>query len=347
MIRTGLIGLGYWGTKLARNLAECPAFELAYVCDRDARKLPLVSQLYPGLPGTTETDELIGDPSLEALVIATPAASHGPLAKAALAAGKHVLVEKPLALTVAEAEELVVLARRRARVLAVDHTFVHAPVVGQIEHEVAAADFGRFEYYDSLRTNLFRGEPECPVVWDLAAHDCAILDLLRGGTPREVSAVGRGDVVALTLHYRDGAFARVLVDGAAPVKLRRIVIRSERKLLWWDDLAPQTKLAVTRVTPTPEPDLRAGYAAGLTVVPQIAPTEALRNLVEDFASAIRSGRAPRSDGEMGLRVVRVLVAATASLAAGGALVEIESAVRENEHLQTVTGVPEPPVQPGV
>lgn len=347
MIRVGLIGFGYWGTKLARNLTECPAFELADVCDRDAARLSLLAQLHPGLRGTTDAGVLIDDPSLEALVIATPAASHAPLARAALAAGKHVLVEKPLALAVTEAEELVALARRHSRVLAVDHTFVYAPVLARIAEEVAAPDFGRFEYYDSLRTNLSRVEPDCPVIWDLAAHDCAILDLLRGGMPRAVSALGRGDVVSLTLHYRDGAMARVLVDGAAPAKLRRIVIRGERKLLFWDDLAPQVKLAVTRAAPTSEPDLRAGYTAGPTVVPQIAPTEALRNLVEDFASAIASGRKPRSDGEMGLRVVRVLTAATASLAAGGALVGTDAAAAmEDELLPTGTGAPGRRPRPG-
>lgn len=347
MIRVGLIGFGYWGTKLARNLTECPAFELADVCDRDAARLSLLAQLHPGLRGTTDAGVLIDDPSLEALVIATPAALHAPLARAALAAGKHVLVEKPLALAVTEAEELVALARRHSRVLAVDHTFVYAPVLARIAEEVAAPDFGRFEYYDSLRTNLSRVEPDCPVIWDLAAHDCAILDLLRGGMPRAVSALGRGDVVSLTLHYRDGAMARVLVDGAAPAKLRRIVIRGERKLLFWDDLAPQVKLAVTRAAPTSEPDLRAGYTAGPTVVPQIAPTEALRNLVEDFASAIASGRKPRSDGEMGLRVVRVLTAATASLAAGGALVGTDAAAAmEDELLPTGTGAPGRRPRPG-
>ncbi len=325
MISVGLVGCGTWGPNLLRNLAASSALRLTAVADHHEQRLEAACATYPTLIGRSDADTLIGDRSLGALAIATPASTHFALARAALAAGKHVLVEKPLTMRTEEAEELVALANRLGLVLMVDHTVLFTGAGRHILAMRDAGELGEVTHLDAVRANLGRFLPDVNVLWDLAPHDFALIDALFGDEPTAVEAVGtahhqpgRHELAHVTLGYPEGRVAHVHLSWVSPDKLRRTVIGSSDRVLLWDDLAPSGRLKVYRYGVEPMAAL-AGLPAlpalkvGACHEPALAEIEPLARVVEHFANVIAGKESPIATGEQGVRVVRLLERAQAAL----------------------------------
>lgn len=330
-----MIGYGYWGPNLARNLNEMPSIEFRSLCDSDPARLAMATDRFPKVRPVKELGELLEDRTLEAVVVATPARSHYGIAKAALEAGKHVLVEKPLAMSSREARDLIGSARSADRVLMVGHTFEYNPAVIKLKETLDAGEVGKVLHIHSTRLNLGRVQRDVNVLWSIAPHDVSILLYLLGGIPLSASARGARlldggveDVVFLDLRFPGGAMAHVHVSWLDPVKVRRLVVVGSERMIVYDEAADEGKLRVhdsraSRVTGSEE-DRGTPYhvkVEGAWTVP-LEWREPLRAELEHFADCVRDGTAPRTDGENGLRVVRVLEAAQRSLERGGDAVEI-------------------------
>jgi len=310
------------------------------VCDLDADRAARVVGDARGVDVETSLERLLSRDDVDAVAVATPANTHRAIAMAALEAGKHVLVEKPLAASVTEATEMVAAARDRGLVLMADHTYVYTQVVQRIRQIVGEGELGEVLFVDSVRINLGLVQPDVDVIWDLAPHDLSILDaILPGGLdPEGVAAhgadpigAGRSCVGYLTMPLAGGAIAHVHVNWLSPTKIRQMVIGGSRRTLVWDDLNPQQRLSVydrgvdldlTSRTDDLADRTAAGvsYRLGDMYAPSLPEREALGTMVGELASSITDGRAPLTDGEAGLRVLRVLEAASSSLAGEGRLV---------------------------
>jgi len=336
MIGVGVIGYGYWGPNLVRNFAEVPGARVAVVSDLRAPRLAEVQRRYPGVKTTADPGELINDPSVDAVVVATPVSTHFALAMGALRAGKHVLVEKPIAAAAEQAQRLIEEADARGKVLMVDHTFLYTGAVRKIHDLVHGPDFGDIYYYDSVRVNLGLFQHDVNVLWDLAVHDLSILDHVLPARPRAVSATGMRHVLGqpeniayLTLFFDGRLIAHLHVNWLAPVKIRRTLIGGSKQMIVYDDLEPSEKIKVYDKGVTLNESnggvyqLLVGYRAGDMYAPQVDTTEALRTELTHFVECIEGGRRPLSDGPSGLRIVQVLEAAARSIADRGRLVEIE------------------------
>jgi predicted dehydrogenase len=335
VISIGVIGYGYWGPNLVRNFAELEGTRVARVCDLNSKRLELVKRRYPMVAVGADWRELIEDPAVDAVVIATPVTTHFELALEALRAGKHVLVEKPLAASAEEAQRLIDEAARRRLILLVDHTFVYTGAVRKIRELVQEGGLGDIYYYDSVRVNLGLFQHDVNVLWDLAVHDLAIMDYVLGRRPEAVSATGMShvvgspeDVAYLTLFFDDSLIAHIHANWLAPVKLRRTLIGGRRKMIVYDDIEPSEKLKVYDKGITVQEDaeniykLLISYRTGEMYAPQFDTTEALTIEARHFVECIREGKRPITDGEAGLRVLRVLEAATESLNGRGELVRV-------------------------
>ena len=334
-MRVGVIGLGYWGPNLARNLSANPRARLAALCDLDEARLRSQSRLYPAVRSTTSLSEVLEDASIDAVAVATPVRTHFALAKEALLAGKHVLVEKPLATTSVEAEELISIAEERGRVLMVDHVFLYSPAVQKLAELHREQVFGEIQFVDSVRINLGLVQQDVNVIWDLAPHDLSIFDFVLSRTPKSVLAVANThpgttmeSVAHLHLDYGDGLIASVHVNWLSPVKIRHLLIGGSRKSALYNDLdgSEPLKLYDRGVELADGPEERArrlvSYRAGDVVSPKVDRVEPLRNLIEHFAMCAETGATPLSDGRSGLRLVRALEAADRSLEKGGVFVDI-------------------------
>ncbi len=331
-----VVGLGYWGPNLVRNFHAQPGCRLKTCCDVDARRLDAVHADYPAIGLCADAGEILADPQITAVVIATPVATHFPLAKAALLAGKSVLIEKPLTANVAQAEELVALADERGLTLMVDHTFIYSPAVARIKQLVDSGELGELLFIDSVRINLGLIQPDVNVVWDLAPHDLSIVDHLLGRLPRSVSAfgaahAGRGqeDVAYLNLDFGDGLIANFHVNWLSPVKLRYTRLGGSRKSVVYNDLETAEKIKVYDSgvdVRGDDPDSRrqrlVDYRTGDVWSPHLSREEPLARVAEQFIECLTRGVRPPSDGQAGLRIVRVLDAAQRSLRARGARVEL-------------------------
>ncbi len=325
----GVIGYGYWGPNLVRNFAETPGAAVTWCSDMREERRALVARRYPGIRATGDVDEMLRDPELDAVAIATPVHTHFALAKKALLAGKHVLVEKPMTASVAESEELVALAERQGRVLMVDHTFVYTGAVEKMKELVTSGELGDLYYFDSVRVNLGLFQHDIDVLWDLAPHDLSILTDLVPQTPRFVSAhavdhtgSGLADMAYMTVHYDDAFLAHFHVNWLSPVKVRRILVGGSRRMVLFDDMEPSEKICIydRGVTVTSKEGLYKtliDYRTGDMWAPRIEFREALSRECEHFVECARLGKPPRTGGEAGLRVVRLLDAATRSMAAEG------------------------------
>jgi predicted dehydrogenase len=328
-LRVAVIGYGYWGPNLVRNFTGCPSTHVVAVVDRDEGRRKAAKTLYPWVETHADTAAVLADERIDAVAIAVPTAMHHPLTRAALEAGKHVLIEKPLAGKAAHAEELVQLARAQKRILMVDHTFVFTGAVRKIKEYVDAGTLGQVLYFDSVRVNLGLFQPDSNVIWDLAPHDLSILDFVLGRTPRWVSALGarhygpNENLAYMTVGFDDELMAHFHFNWVAPVKVRRIMIGGTQRMLVYDDTEPSEKIRLydSGVTvqnqPKLEPEkaynLLVQYRTGDVLAPRLDGTEALKRVVETFAQAIATGTPPTTDGEAGLRVVRLLEAAQESL----------------------------------
>src|SRR5918912_4148617 len=339
-ITVGVIGCGYWGPNLLRNLAENEAARLRWMCDLDPKRLGTVGRRYPSAETTLDYKRLINDPHLDAIVISTPVATHFTFAREALEAGKHVLVEKPFTASAAEAEMLVELAERQGLTLMVDHTFIYTGAVRKIKEIVQSGELGDLLYFDSTRINLGLFQHDINVVWDLAPHDLSIMDFVVGREPEAVLATGschieRGleNIAYVMLKFSDPFIAHFHFNWLSPVKIRHTLIAGSRKMIVYDDIEPTEKVriydsGVTTNRNANSSDKEAAYQTlvsyrtGDVWVPKLDSTEALHYVCEEFLSAIRTGRRPLTDAEAGLRVVRLLEAAQESIRRGGAPVEL-------------------------
>src|SRR5271157_574438 len=324
MIKVGVIGYGYWGPNVVRNLRGLDLAQVVSICDRSSGALRRAKQVYPDVTVTTDPHELLGSSAIDAVAVITPVWTHFELAKAALSNGKHVFVEKPLTSTAAQAEELIELAEKNHLQMMVDHTFLFTGAVRKIRQLLDEDALGKLYYYDSMRVNLGLFQHDVDVIWDLAPHDLAIVDHLIGGTPDAIVATGQAhfsglpDVAFLTLYFPGNVIAHINVNWLSPVKVRTTLIGGEKKMLVWNDLEADEKLkiydkGVQMTSREGVYELLVSYRTGDMWAPKVEPTEALRLELEYFVKCIQNGQTPFNDGLAGLRVVRMLEAAEASL----------------------------------
>ena len=335
MIGIGVIGYGYWGPNLVRNFGEAKGARVVAVADQRAPRLQLAARRHPGVETMEDAAALIASPKVDAVAIATPVSTHFELAMAALRAGKHVLVEKPLTSTSIEAEQLIEEAAKRRLTLMVDHTFVYTSAVRRIRDMVTAGDLGDLYYYDSVRINLGLFQHDVNVLWDLAVHDLSIMDFVLGAMPTGVSATGlahlKGEpenIAYLTMFFDRPLIAHVHVNWLAPVKVRRTLIGGSRRMVVYDDLEASEKVRVydKGISHDPGPgdvyQMRVGYRTGDMWAPHLALGEALAIEAAHFVDCVERGAEPETSGAAGLRVVRLLEAADKSLRANGQLVRV-------------------------
>ncbi|HEV2881592.1 MAG TPA: Gfo/Idh/MocA family oxidoreductase [Pyrinomonadaceae bacterium] len=340
MITIGVIGCGYWGPNLIRNFAENERAQLRWICDTDERRLNAIGRRFPAARTAADYQRLLADPELDAVVIATPVATHYRFAKDALLAGKHVLIEKPFTTSSHEARELVELAKRRALTLMVDHTFIYTGAVRRIKEIVESGELGELLYFDSVRINLGLFQRDINVVWDLAPHDLSIMDYLVARDAVALTATGSSHIEAgieniayVMLRFADSFIAHFHFNWLSPVKIRRTLIAGSRKMIVYDDIEPTEKVrvydkGVTTNRIESDSDKEAAYQTlvsyrtGDVWVPKLDSTEALTHVSAEFLDAIANKRAPLTDGVAGLRVVRLLEAAQESINQGGKLIEL-------------------------
>ena len=334
----GVIGCGYWGPNLVRNFARNAQCRVLAVCDGRRERATRVGAEF-GVPlVTTHADELIAAPGIDLVVVATPSFTHFALAKAALEAGKHVLVMKPLTTTVEHAEELIALADARGLLLAVDHTFVFTGAVRHMKRLIDAGEIGDLYYFDSVRINLGLIQTDVNVVWDLAPHDVSIMDYLLGKEPTSVAAQAAGhggspteNIAYLTVRYGGSLLGHVHVNWLAPAKVRRTIVGGSKRMMIYDDMEPSEKLKVYDKGVNISNDLNAeneyqymiSYRSGDMHAPNIDTREALGVEVENIVAAMAGREELASDGRAGGRVVRILEAAQRSIEQGGALVRLD------------------------
>lgn len=335
-IRIGIIGYGYWGPNLVRNFCGVKGSKVVAVADRRLDRLDLVRQRFPAVTTTPDARELLQSPEVDAIAIATPPANHFELASKALDAGKHVLVEKPLATSSAQALALVTKAARRNRVLLTDHTFLYTGAVRKLLELVSSGSLGEIYYYDSVRINLGLFQSDLNVLWDLAVHDLAIIDALMPARPLSVSALGsrhvigqRENIAYLCLRFPNRQIAHVHVSWLAPMKVRRTLIGGRDKMVVYDDIEPSEKIkiydcaALFTEGPDVEHQPRVSYRRGDVWAPHLDMTEGLQIEAAHFLDCIRTRTRPQTDGWSGFRVVKILEAAERSMHQNGAPVALD------------------------
>ena len=328
-MRVGVIGAGYWGPNIVRNLHEAPGAEAVGVADLSPERLDAISKRFPAVRVTTDYRELLGDPSIDAICVVTPVGTHRKLAEEAFAAGKHVFVEKPLAKTVSDAEAIVRAGERAGKTLMVGHTFVYNPAVVVVKRILESNGIGKVHYLDSQRVNLGLHQFDINVLWDLGPHDVSIALYWLDEEPLWVQCTGAcyvqptiEDVVFLQMGFPSGAIAHAHLSWLAPSKLRTTIVIGSKKMVVYDDnqAVEKVKIYDQGVDKLEGDELRRSYRAGDIHSPRIPMTEALQLEMRDFIDCVREGKKPRSDGEAGLMVVRVLELAMRSLRSGGARV---------------------------
>lgn len=329
-IQTAVIGCGGWGPNLLNVFFSNTECKLRWMCDLSADRLEFLKQTFHDVQTTTDYLEILSDPKVDLVAIATPVDSHYPLAKAALEAGKHVLVEKPMTANVAHAEELIALAAQKGLLLATDHVLVYTNEAQYLRNLIQRGELGELLYWDSVRLNLGAMRSDYNVLWDLAVHDVSLFYHVIGRMPKAVLAVGTSHVAGYPesmaeLHmFFDGPFvAKVNVNWLSPVKMRHGVLVGTQKSVYYNDLEASEKLRVYDRCVTCSGEGKAGYHLGDVLSPFIPPGDALRNEVKQLVEAIRTGKPPIADGQAGLDVVKILEAAERSLRSGSLKVSVE------------------------
>lgn len=329
MVKVGMVGYGYWGNNLLRNFINTPNCMLKTVCDLRTERLTIAKKLFPQINTTESFDSLLKDSEIDAIIVATPVFLHYKFAKQALEAGKHVMVEKPLTASVAEAEELVNLAQKKGLVLAVDHTFLFTESVQKIKNMVDGNELGKLQYFDSTRINLGLFQPDVNVIWDLAPHDISILNYIIKEKPVSVTCTGQAhtqsgleDIAYMTVHYQSDFIAHFSCSWISPVKIRRILIGGDKKMCLYDDVEPTEKIKIydTGFDVKNEEEkhkMLIDYRVGDIFIPKLAQKEALASMAKDFVDAIVNNTKPLVDGEAGLDVVKILDAAQKSILKSG------------------------------
>lgn len=337
-INIGVIGYGYWGPNLVRNFSEIPGAQVKTVSDFKPELLAKVQARYPKINVTTDCRDILTDPKIDAVAIATPVSTHFDLALAALQAGKHVLVEKPMTNTSEQAMRLIEEAEKRNLVLMVDHTFVYTGAVRKMHDLIATNTLGNVYYYDSVRVNLGLFQHDVNVIWDLAVHDLAIMNYVLPFQPYAVSATGIShipgepeNIAYLTLFFENNLIAHLHVNWLAPVKVRRTLIGGSQRMIVYDDLEPSEKVKIydkgITINGNSESvyQMMIGYRTGDMWSPKLDMTEALRTEGLHFINCIQQSDRPLTDGKAGLHVVRILEAASQSLKKQGRLIELNIA----------------------
>jgi predicted dehydrogenase len=336
MIRVGIIGLGYWGPNLARCFGNTADTQLVAICDRDAESLERVSKQFPHVRTYSSHEEVIHGDLVDAVVIATPTATHFPIARQALSAGLHTFVEKPLATSSAECQELIDLAEQQQRMLFVGHVFLYSAPVAKLRHLVLNGDLGELCYISSKRLNLGPVRQDVNALWDLAPHDISIILELMGELPLSVSCSGLDylkakvhDVCSLTLHFDDNRMGIVHVSWLDPHKRREMTVVGSRKMAVYDDLSPLEKIKVYDIGVEAPAyagsfgEFQYSYRYGDTYSPRIQEVEPLKAECQGFIDCIRNRTSPRTDGQNGMDVVKILEAAERSLHGDGGRVQVE------------------------
>lgn len=332
-VKTAIVGLGYWGPNLVRNFSAEPACELVWGCDKSEERLNWLKSHYPAVKPTPNVDDVVNDPSIDLVLIATPTSTHVALATKALEAGKHVFVEKPIAPTSAEAAGLVTLAKKQNKLLFVDHTFLFAPAVEKMIEISESGKLGDLLYFDSVRINLGLIQQDTTVLWDLAIHDLSILAGLKDlSTVRSVSAVGSSHFGKQTenahIHilFHDGFNAHIHVSWLSPVKVRRTTLAGTKAMLTYDDVEPSEKLrlydsGIVHDMTRPDPMLPT-YRVGDIIIPALDRKETLAREAAHVLACVQGTETPRSSGTHGMQLLTILEAAHASLDNGGACVPV-------------------------
>ncbi|HET9129826.1 MAG TPA: Gfo/Idh/MocA family oxidoreductase, partial [Terriglobia bacterium] len=329
---------------LVRNFSNGISTQVISICDLDPDKLATSQRLYPGITTTSDFRDLLTNPEIDAVAVATPARTHYDLALAALKAGKHAFVEKPLAPTSEQVSRLIDEANRRNLILMVDHTFLYTPAVQKIRELIHADSLGEIYYYDSIRSSLGLFQNDVNVIWDLAVHDISIIDYILKDKPVSVSATGSCHVdgspenmAHITLFFESKCVAHVSVNWLSPIKVRQTFIGGSRKMIVYDDVEPTEKIKIydKGITLNPSQEnahqLRIGYRAGDMWAPHISAKEALQTEVEHFVDCIRNNRQPVSSGDSGLRVIEILEAASHSILEHGRPVTLGQPLRLRKH----------------
>ena len=325
MIDIAVLGYGYWGPNIVRNFQDTEGARVAICCDLDQQRLATAKSRYPSLTTTTDYDEVLNDPDVAGVVIVTPVATHYTFARKALEQGKHVLVEKPLAASVAEAESLIEIAAKRNLTLMVDHTFVYTGAVRKMKGIVEEGELGDLYYFDSVRINLGLVQNDVNVLWDLAPHDVSILEHLVEEQPVSVCAngachIGNGveNIAYLTVYYDSGLIAHFHNNWLAPVKIRSVLVGGEKRMIVYDDMEPSEKIkiydkGINVINPEDVHNALISYRLGDMWAPKLDTTEALSLVAREFVDCIQTGRKPVTDGHSGLNVVRILEASEMSI----------------------------------
>jgi predicted dehydrogenase len=331
MLKFGVIGYGYWGPNIVRNLRSLEGCQVVGICDQSPAARKRIQSANPGIPVYSDHNELVSSPDVDAIAVITPVWTHFEVAKSALKNGKHVFVEKPFTSSVVQAEELINLAEQKNLKIMVDHTFLFTGAVRKMRQLLDEGVLGKLYYYDSTRVNLGLFQHDCNVIWDLAPHDLSIMNHLLSAHAEAISATGQThlngheDIAFITAYFPEKMIAHINVNWLSPVKVRTTLIGGEKKMLVWNDLEADEKLKIYDKGVDVKSqeglyNLLVSYRSGDMWSPQVEQVEALRLELNYFADCIRKNETPFNDGHAGMKVVRMLEAANESVAKRGALV---------------------------
>jgi predicted dehydrogenase len=333
VVRIGVIGYGYWGPNIVRNLHGQKHAQVGMVCDKSSTALGRARKAYPGIQTVSDPLELLRSPDIDAVAVITPVWTHYELAKMALENGKHVFIEKPFTSNSAQAEELIELAARKNLTIMVDHTFLFTGAVRKIRELTESGALGDLYYYDSLRVNLGLFQHDVSVIWDLAPHDLSIMDHIIKAEPQAIVATGEKhlngveDVAYITIYFPRNIIAHINVNWLSPVKIRTTLIGGQKKMVVWNDVVADEKVRVydkgVQISSGEGiRDLMVSYRSGDMWAPQLEQLEALHVEMNYFADCIVNNKVPFNDGHAGLRIVRMLEAAEQSIRSKGELVRL-------------------------
>lgn len=335
LLSVGVVGCGYWGPNLVRNFRSLPDCSLKSICDVSEDRLRHLKSLYSEVQGETKYDQLLGDSSLDAIIVATAVKHHFPMARASLLAGKHTLIEKPMAASVEQCEELIAIAKKQGLVLMVGHTFLYSPAVRKIREIVDRNDIGEIRYISARRLNLGLFQKDINVAWDLAPHDISIILYIMQETPYSINCRGAAhitpgieDVTSMNLHFTNEKSATIQSSWLDPKKVREMTIVGSERMIVYDDVAPQEKIKIFDVNVKRPPhydtfaEFHYAYHYGDTYSPYVKLDEPLKIECQHFLDCIRNGRTPITSGTKGLDVVRILEASSVSIKQNGAPIDL-------------------------
>ena len=334
-LKIAVIGYGYWGPNLVRNFTNLENSTVSHVVDESPDRLEKVKKLYPSINATSSLTEILENPEIDCIIIATPISTHYDIAKKALEHNKHVLVEKPMTNSVKHAKELIELSKKKKKVLMVDHTYLYTGAIQKVKKIIDKNMIGEIQYIDSTRINLGLFQSDVNVLWDLAAHDISICSYLMNENPISVQAMGKShtdsdfeDIAYLTLHFKSNKIIHFNCSWISPVKIRYMLIGGNKKMIIFNDLETTEKVKIydtkykTKTNPKNDRQILADYRVGDIFIPKLTTREGLSSMVEDFVSAIIDKTEPISNYDIGLQVVKILEAAQRSITNQGKEVKI-------------------------